>query len=83
MVHPWGTVPHGPCSGPGLESLSVPDLWLVSPTTHRPTGHVTRNRTGSSPHDLPRPTMTNLGMYDLDLVTLEPRMATMSAFRYS
>jgi len=52
MVHPWGPGPHGTCSGPGLESLSVPDLWRLVSTTHRPTGHVTRNRTGSSP---PRP----------------------------
>jgi len=49
FVHPWGTVPHGTCSGPGLESLSVPDLRRLVSTTHRPTGHVTRNRTGSSP----------------------------------
>ena len=49
MVHPWGPGPHGTCSGPGLESLSVPDLLRLVSTTHRPTGHVTRNRTGSSP----------------------------------
>ena len=65
LVHPWGPGPHGTYSGPGLESLSVPDLLRLVSTTHRPTGHVTRNRTGSSPTDLPRPRMTNLGMYDL------------------
>jgi len=65
LVHPWGPGPHGTYSGPGLESLSVPDLLRLVSTTHRPTGHVSRNRTGSSPPDLPRPTMTNLGMYDL------------------
>ena len=48
------------------------DFWSFQPITRPspplvqvPDWPQTKNRTGSSPTDLSRPTMTNLGMYDL------------------